>query len=322
MKRRQFIAALGGAAAWPLLARAQQPRQTIGFLSSGSSASYAGEVAGFRQGLAENGWREGTNLSIHFAWAESNFERLPALAADLVGRSISLIFANSVAARFAKNATSTIPLVFTSANDPVADGLVANISRPGGNATGISLYFGELGPKRLELLQELVPSARAIGLLANPGNPSTDSYIGQIRRAFQTLGKELLLVTATNNAELEVAFAVLQQRRADALLVGPDPFFGRSRLIVELSARHGIPAIHTTREVVAAGGLASYGSSLTDAYRQAGVYAGRILKGEKPADLPVMQPTKFELAINLKTAKALGIVVPPKLLFTADEVIE
>jgi putative ABC transport system substrate-binding protein len=323
MRRREFLGVVGGAAAvWPLAARAQQPQHTIGFLSSGSAAAFERDVVGFRHGLAQTGWTEGGNVSIRFAWAEGNFERLPALAADLIARHVSLIFANSVAARAAKNATSTIPIVFTSANDPVADGLVANINRPGGNATGISLYFGELGPKRLELLQELVPSARIVGLLANPGNPSTDSYVVQVRRAFLTLGKELLLVTATNNVEMEAAFATLQQRRANALLVAPDPFFGRSRLIVELSNRHGIPAIHTTREAVAAGGLVSYGTSLIDAYRQAGVYAGRILKGERPADLPVMQPTKFELAINLKTAKALGLTVPPKLLFTADEVIE
>ena len=321
MKRRQFITLVGGAAAtWPLTARAQQPQHTIGFLSSGSPVAYASELAGFRQGLLENGWTEGRNVSMHFAWAESNFGRLPALAADLVGRHVSLIFANSVAARFAKQATSAIPIVFTSANDPVEDGLVANINRPGGNATGISLYFGELGPKRLELLQELVPSAQTVAVLANTTNPSSESYVASVRLALQALGgKRLQILTATNDAELELAFSALQ---ADAILIAPDPYFGRSKLLVELSGRYRMPTIHTTREPVTAGALASYGTSLKDAYRQAGVYAGRILKGESPADLPVLQPTKFELAINLKTAKKLGLAIPPMLLARADEVIE
>jgi putative tryptophan/tyrosine transport system substrate-binding protein len=324
MTRRQFLSALSGALAmWPIVSRAQQPRPTIGFLSSGSPATFGKLSDSFRQGLSESGWTEGVNLSIHFAWAETNFGRLPALAADLVARHVSLIYANSVAVRFAKNATSTIPIVFTSANDPVEEGLVANINRPGGNATGISLYFGELGPKRLELLQELVPSARIVAVLGNPSNPSTESYTSSVRRIFDHIsGKELQVFNASDDAELELAFSAMRQRRADALLIAPDPFFGRSQLLIELANRHGIPAIHTTRDGVAAGGLVSYGTSLKDAYRQAGVYAGRILKGERPGDLPVMQPTKFELAINLNTAKALGITVPPKLLFTADEVIE
>jgi putative ABC transport system substrate-binding protein len=321
MKRREFITLLGGAAAaWPVGARAQRPQYMIGFLSSGSPISYASEVTDFRQGLSETGWTEGINVSMYFAWAETNFERLPELAADLIGRQVSLIFANSVAVRFAKMATSTIPIVFTSANDPVEDGLVENINRPGGNATGISLYFGELGPKRLELLRELVPSARTVAVLANTNNPSSESYVASVRRAFQILGgKDLQILRATNDAELELAFSVA---RADAILIAPDPYFGRSRLLVELSARYRLPTIHTTRDRVAAGALASYGTSLKDAYRQAGMYAGRILKGESPADLPVLQPSKFELAINLKTAKALGVTVPAKLLFTADEVIE
>jgi len=321
MRRREFIALLGSSAcAWPLTGLAQQPQHLIGFLSSGSPVSYAGEVASFRQGLSDTGWTQGINVSMQFAWAESNFERLPELAADLIGRQVSLIFANSVAVRFAKKATSTIPIVFTSANDPVEDGLVENINRPGGNATGISLYFGELGPKRLELLQELVPSARTVAVLANTNNPSSESYVASVRRAFQTLGgKELQILRATNDAELELAFSV---SRADAILIAPDPYFGRSKLLVELAGRYRVPTIHTTRDRVAAGALASYGASLKHAYRQAGVYAGRILKGERPADLPVQQPTKFELAINLQTAKALGVAVPSKLLFTADEVIE
>ena len=324
MRRREFIAFFGGSAfAWSAAAQAQQPLHTIGFLSSGSPITYAGELAGFRQGLSEIGWTEGVNVSIHFAWAEANFERLPALAVSLIDRHVSLIFANSVAARVAKHATSTIPIVFTSANDPVEEGLVANINRPGGNVTGISLYFGELGPKRLELLQELVPSAGTVALLANLNNPSSESYVASVRRALLTLGgRELQVQTASSDADLELAFSALQQTRADALLVAPDPYFGRSSLIVELSSRYGIPAIHTTREVVAAGGLVSYGTSLKDAYRQAGAYAGRILKGESPTNLPVMQPTQFELAINLKTAKALGVVVPPTLLARADEVVE
>ena len=295
-----------------------------GFLSSGSPILYADEVAAFRQGLLETGWTDGVNLSIHFVWAESNFGRLPALAADLVGRHVSVIFANSVAARAAKNATSTIPIVFTSANDPVEDGLVANINRPGGNATGISVYFGELGPKRLELLQELVPSVRTVALLVNPSNPSSESYTSNVRRALQTRGgMELQILNATNDVDLEAAFLALVQKRANALLVAPDPYFGRSRLLVELTRRHGVPPIHTTREVVAAGGLVSYGTSLKDAYRQAGVYTGRILKGERPADLPVMQPTKFVLVVNPQGREGTR---PTKcrrtLLARADEVIE
>jgi putative ABC transport system substrate-binding protein len=324
MRRREFIAAIGSSMAWPLATHAQQPPlHTVGFLSSGSPETYSGELAGFRQGLSETGWTDGINVSFHFAWAEANFERLPALAADLVRRQVSAIFANSVSARVAKDATSTIPIVFTSANDPVEDGLVANINRPGGNATGISLYFGELGPKRLELLQELAPSALTVALLVNPKNPSSGSYAASVRRALSTIGgKELYVLTASTDAELELAFSAMLRKQANALLVAPDPYFGRSALLVELSHRHAIPAVYTTREVVAAGGLASYGTSLKEAYRQAGAYTGRILKGESPADLPVMQPTKFELAINLKTAKALGLTVPPMLLARVDDLVE
>jgi putative ABC transport system substrate-binding protein len=269
------------------------------------------------------GWTDGINVAIHFAWAEGHFERLPALTTDLIGRHPSVIFASSVAVRIAKNATSTIPIVFTSANDPVEEGLVAGISRPGGNITGVSLFFGELAAKRFELLQELVPAARTVALLVNPKNPSSESYIANVRRALHAVGgKELHVLSASTDADLELAFATLPKIRANALLVAPDPYFGRNKLIVELSNRLRMPAVYTTREQVAAGGLISYGTDLRDAYRQAGVYAGRILKGEKPAELPVLQPTKFDLAINLKTAKALGLTVPSKLLFTADEVIE
>ena len=320
MKRREFVV---GLSAVPLAAWAQQPRPTIGFLNSGSQATFGAELAAFKHGLSEMGWTEGSNASIEFAWAEGNFERLPALAAELIRRDVSVIFANSVAARAAKIATTKIPLVFTSANDPVEDGLVTNINRPGGNVTGISLYYGELGPKRLELLQELVPKARIVGIVLNPSNPSSNSYLAAVQRAVRTRGGiDLQVLEARNNVELQSAFLALKQRGADALLVAPDPFFGRSSLPVDLARQHAIPTIYTTREAVASGGLASYGTSLKGAYRQAGNYVGRILKGESPADLPVLQPTKFELAINLKTAKALGIALSLTLQAQADEVIE
>jgi putative tryptophan/tyrosine transport system substrate-binding protein len=324
MKRRAFIAGLTSAAATsPLAARAQQTLPTVGFLSTASPLTAADELLAFRQGLSEMGWTDGTNVALLFAWAEGNFERLPGLAADLVGRRPSVIFAGSVAARFAKNATATIPIVFTSANDPVDEGLVASISRPSGNITGVSLYFGELGAKRFELLQELVPTSRTVALLINPNNPSTESYVANVQQALPAFrGKELRVLTASTDAGLRLAFSAMLQPRVDALLIAPDPYFGRNRLIVELSNRHGIPAVFTTGRQVAEGGLVSYGTNLKEGYRQAGLYAGRILKGEKPSDLPVLQPTKFELVINIKTAKALGVTVPPKLLFTADEVIE
>lgn len=322
MRRREFIGGLG-AAVLPVVGRAQHTLPTVGFFSTASSVTAAGELLAFRMGLSEIGWVDGTNVTILFAWAEDNFDRLPALAADLVGRRPSVIFAGSVAVRFAKNATATIPIVFTSANDPVEEGLVAGISRPGGNITGVSLYYGELGAKRFELLQELVPSARKVALLTNPNNPSSKSYVSNVRQALHAFReKDLHILTASTDDGLRSAFSAMLQMRANALLVAPDPYFGRSRLIVELSNRDSMPAMFTTREHVAAGGLISYGTNLKEAYRQAGAYVGRILKGEKPGDLPVLQPTKFELAINLKTAKTLGIVVPPKLLFTADEVIE
>jgi len=326
MKRRELIFLLGGAAlAWPHSTRAQQKAMpVVGYLATTSPGAYAPYMAAFRQGLSETGYVEGKNLAIEYRWAEGHYDRLPALAADLVGRKVDVIVARSTpSARAAKSATSSIPIVFTSGADPVTTGLVASLSRPGGNLTGFSIFTRELNPKRLELLSELVPQARVIALLMNPTNRGSERDIRDLQEAARTKGVQLPILRAGTDGEIDAAFASLVQLQAGALVVAADPFFERRRdRVVALASRHAVPAIYAWREYAASGGLISYGINLTALSRQTGVYAGRILKGAKPADLPVQQPTRFELVINLKAAKALGLAVPQALLARADEVIE
>jgi putative ABC transport system substrate-binding protein len=323
MRRREFITLLGGTAAWPVAARAQQPvMPVIGFLRHTSRAVSTPMVTGFRQGLTVAGFTEGQNVAIEYRYADSQLERLPGMVAELIRLPVAVIVANVVAAHAAKAATTTVPIVFATGSDPVVDGLVASLNRPGGNVTGVSFVSGLLGPKRLEMLRQLVPTAATIAMLVG-----TDTFEARIERrdvelAAQALGQQLIVGPVTREGELDGTFTSIVERGAKALLVGAGPLLVSNRgRIVALAARHAIPAIYALREFVEAGGLMSYGASLVEAYRQAGIYAGRVLKGEKPADLPVMQSTKFELVINLKTAKALGIEVPP-MLARADEVIE
>jgi len=323
--RRQFITLLGGAAAWPLAARGQQqPMPVVGFMNVNTSAENVPDlVAAFRQGLKETGFVEGQNVAVEYRLAEGQYDRLPALATELVRRQVSVIALHGLPpALAAKAATTTIPIVFQMANDPVQLGLVASLSRLGGNITGVTSLNVEVGPKQLELLHELVPSAAVIGMLVNPNNPDAE-----IRRdaqaAARRLGLELHVLHASTEHDFDAAFASLVRLRAGALVIGPDALFtSGSEQLAALALRHAIPAICPYREFAAAGGLMSYGTSITDAYRQIGVYAGQILKGAKPGDLPVMQPTKFELVINLKTAKALGLTVPLTLQASADKVVE
>jgi putative tryptophan/tyrosine transport system substrate-binding protein len=326
MNRRSFVSLLGGAmAAWPLDARAQQPAMpVIGFLSSGTPAGLAYLTDGFRQGLSDAGYVEGRNVAIEYRWAEGQYDRLPALAADLVRRQVTVVAATTTpGALAAKRATSTIPIVFTIGADAIAVGLVDSLSRPSGNVTGVNNYLSDLGAKRLELLRELVPDAAAIGVLVNPNFPDAESQAKDVKEAALKLGQQVHVVSAVTEKDLDKAFATFVQRQVRVLLVTVDPFFNsRREQLVALAARHKIPAMYFGREFVVDGGLMSYASNLADGYRQAGIYVGRILKGAKPADLPVVQPTKFELVINLKTAKALGLTVPQIMRMTADEVIE
>jgi putative ABC transport system substrate-binding protein len=327
VKRRQFITLIGGAAAaWPLAARAQQPGMpVVGFLNSASPDGYVPMVAAFRQGLKEVGYVEGQNTTIEYRWAEGHYDRLPALAADLVQQKVTVIAATTTpAALAAKAATSTVPIVFTTGGDPIKLGLVASLRRPGGNVTGSTTLSVEVGPKRLELVRELFPGATTVALLVNPANPLAATVSKDFQAVADTLGLRLHVLHASTEADFETAFATAAQLRAAALVIStPDPWFNsHSAQLGALALRHSVPAIFQYRAFAAAGGLMSYGSVITDTYRLAGVYAGRILKGEKPADLPVVQSTKVELILNLKTAKALGITVPLPLSGRADEIIE
>jgi putative ABC transport system substrate-binding protein len=325
VRRRDFITLVGGAAAgWPLSARAQQPAMpVIGFLRSTSLAVSKPMIAGFRQGLTAAGFNEGQNVAIEYRYADNQLERLRGLVAELICLPVAIIVANINAALEAKAATTTVPIVFATGSDPVVDGLVANLNRPGGNVTGVSFLAGLLGGKRLDMLRQLAPAATTIAMLV-----STETLEARIERrdvelAAQALGQQLIIAPVSSEGEFDGAFTSIVGRGAKALLVGTGPFLTSNReRVVALAARHAIPAMYSLREFVEAGGLISYGASIVEAYRQAGIYAGRVLKGEKPADLPVMQSTKFELVINLKAAKALGLTVPPTLLALADEVIE
>ena len=325
MNRRAFIALIGGVSAtWPLAARAQQGMPVIGFFHAGSPGPLAPSLAIFRQSLAEAGYVEGRNVAIEYRWAEGHYDQLPAMAAELVRRQPAVIVASpSPPAVAAKAATATIPIVFNAAVDPVKLGIVASLARPGGNATGVSFFQAELGAKQLGLLRELLPTAARIGLLVNPTNPNFEDVTKDVMAAAATIGVQIDVVQASDSREIEAAFAMLVRNKADALLIGSDVFFISRRVqLATLTTRHAIPAVQNVRGFAEVGGLMSYGTSQTEAFRQLGVYTGRILKGAKPADLPVVQSTKFEFVINLPTARALGLDVPPTLLARADEVIE
>ena len=324
MKRREFITFLGGAvAAWPLVTRAQQSKPVIGFLRSTSRASSEHLVTAFLRGLKETGYTEGQNVMIEYRWADNQADRLAALAGDLIRRHVAVIVANSTSAFAVNAATTTIPMVILTGSDPVKAGLVANLNHPGGNVTAVVFFSDDLGTKRLELLHQFVPKATTIGALVNTNHPGTEDERRDFQTAARVIGLQLIVLDVRSIRDIETAFATFVQRGARALLVGSGAFlFSNRERLVALAARHALPTSFAQRESVTAGGLMSYGTSITDAYRQIGIYAGRILKGEKPADLPVMRSTKFEFVINLKTAKALGLAIPQTLLVTADEVIE
>jgi putative ABC transport system substrate-binding protein len=326
MKRREFITLLGGAATWPVTAHAQRTTlPVIGYLGSGSLATNAESLAAFRQGLSDTGYVEGRNVTIEYRWADEVYDRLPALAGDLVRRGVNVIASTggSQSVLAAKAATATIPIVFSGGSDPVAAGLVASLNRPGGNLTGASFFSTELGPKRLELLHQLVPKATVMAALLNPINFNIEAQTNTLQAAARALGLRLNVLHASNDRDIDVVFATVAQMHADALLVGPDNFiFSRNAQIAALALRHELPALYQWREFAIAGGLMTYGPSQSEVYHQVGVYTGRVLKGEKPADLPVVQSTKIEMIVNLRTAKALGLTVPSSLLAVADEVIE
>jgi putative ABC transport system substrate-binding protein len=328
MRRREFMTLLGGgvAAAWPVAGRTQQlPMPVIGFFSSRSIEVNAQLVAAFHQGLADAGFVEGRNVLIEYRWAHGRYDRLPALAAELVRRPVAVLVSTggTVSARAAKDSTQTIPVVFTTADDPVKVGLVDSLNRPGGNVTGVTASFIESASKRMGLLHELLPSAATIAFLVNPANPATETESSEVQAAAGALGQRLQVLNASSEREIDDAFESLRRLRADALLVAADPFlFSRANQLVALATRQPIPTLYFRREFAVAGGLMTYGSNFAEFFRVVGLYAGRILSGAKPADLPVQRPTKFELVINLKTAKALGLTVPPTLLARADEVIE
>ena len=326
MKRREFITLMSSATAWPLAVRAQQPAMpVIGFLHSGSPGPYVHMVAAFRGGLSEMGFAEGRNVAIEFRWAEGHNDQLPAFADELVHRRVAVMAAvgGNLSVLAAKAASSTIPIVFNTGSDPVKSGLVASFNRPGSNVTGVSFFGVMLGQKRLEFIHELLPNVSLVGILVNPSFPDNEIELQDVQLAARTIGLELRVLKSSNERDIDAAFSTLAQHQVGALVVGSDPLFNSRRdQLVTLAARHAIPAVYQIREFVEAGGLMSYGNSFIDLYRQVGIYVGRILKGEKPADLPVVRPTKFELVINGRTAKALGLSIPNTLLISADEVIE
>lgn len=327
MKRREFISLLSGAVVvWPLGVGAQQPAMpVVGFLNGGTPGAWASFVSGFRRGLTEAGFVEGRNVAIEFRWAEGLIDRVPGFIADLTQRQVAVIFVggSDAVVLAAKSAISSVPIVFATGGDPVEYGIVASLNRPAGNATGVTIITAALWPKRLELLRELASSKSLFGVLVNPNHPSSAASTKDVREAARTLGQEILVVNARTERDIDMAFDTLVQQRVNGLLVANDPLFtGRREQLIALASRYAIPTVYDRPEFTKAGGLMSYGASTVDQYRQAGFYTGRVLKGEKPADLPVLQPTKFELSVNLKTAKALGLTVPPSLVARADEVIE
>jgi ABC-type uncharacterized transport system substrate-binding protein len=325
MTRRELITLLGGAAAWPLAARAQQPAMpVVGFLNSQFPDAFADRLRAFRQGLKDTGYVEGDNVTVVYRWAEGQNDRLPALAAELIRRQVAVIAAfGGVAVFAAKAATTTIPIVFNTGDDPVRQGLVTSIARPGGNLTGINFFSSELAAKRLELLRELVPAATRVAVLVNPTFPDAEPTVRDVAAAARAMGLQIQVLNASTSREVDAAFGTFVRERPDPVFVGPDPFFASRRMqLVLLAVRHAVPATFSSREFAEAGGLMSYGANVADAWRQVGAYTGRILKGAKPADLPVVQASKFELVINHVTARMLGLTVPPSLLSVADEVIE